>query len=344
VQKLPVKNSETLTLFPASPDHFDVHRFLLAFMAAGLALAESHPSWWGLASPDATALVGIRWETLKGSVFADPLSSEFHSSLAFPDLPILSDARQILISSPSTLAIFTGTFPSATLRTQAGSHGLKMAAYKGIDLWISPGKTLSIAQVSEQILLIGARRSLEAAIDRNQAETGTTRRYSPLLARAARFAQSDLWVVSARLPDPLANLFVPLDAESRGFEGGVSLRDGVQLEATLDSGSEDAAAVTAENLRQSIPDLPEVARGLKVVAEADHVLLTLEIPRAQLNASLRIPEEPVKPTELKQVQAVKQTQPEPAPPIPAGPQVIRIFGLDEGPREIVLPPAKPDRP
>ncbi len=312
-------------------------RFLWILLAGGLAFGESHPSWWGFASPDATALVGIHWDALKGSAFAGPIEAEFSSSLSFPELALLRDARQILISSPATIAIFTGNFPAAALRAQASAKGLKASSYKGVDVWISPGKTLSIAQVSEQLLLVGSRKTLEAAIDRSQSETGTTgRRYSPLLARAARWGQADLWVVAAKLPDPLANLFVPLETEARGFEGGVTVRDGLTLAATLEIGSEEGAAVAAENFRQTIPELPQVARGLKVVAEADRVELSLEVSGAALAASMKGAAAPVA--------AASPPVAVPAPKVeeaPVGPQVIRIFGLDEGPREIVLPPVKP---
>jgi len=311
-------------------------RFLCVFvLTATLAIADSHPSWWNFAPPEATALVGIRWETLRQSAFAEAIRAELSSSgsLGFPDLPCLSDARQILISSPALLAIAAGNFPD--LRSQATLKGLRPAVYRGVELWISPGKTtLSVAQVSDQLLLIGLHKTLEAAIDRSLAETG--RRYSPLLARAARYAQTqDLWVISTQLPDPLASLFVPLDAEARSFEGAISVRDGLQLEAALDAGSEEAAAQVAENLRQSIPNLPGVVRGLKVTVAAENVMLTMRVNRDQLSASLR------------QTSVASPTAASPAPAAatpkaenPARPQIIRIIGLDEGPREIVLPPVK----
>src|SRR5271170_3655303 len=109
-------------------------RLLPLFALTGvLAFAESHPSWWGLASPDATALVGIRWENLRQSPFADPVAAEL-SSLGVPALPLLNEARQILISSPA-LAIMTGVFPAARLRSEAASKGLKPASYRGYGLW-----------------------------------------------------------------------------------------------------------------------------------------------------------------------------------------------------------------
>ncbi len=189
----------------------------------------------------------------------------------FPTFLCLTDSKQILISSPALLAIAAGTCPAAALRTQAASKGLKPANYRGIELWISPGKTtLSVAQWSDWLLLIGMRKTLEAAIDRNLPEADASengrsaeskRRYSPLLARAARIAEGrDLWVVASQMPDPLASLFVPLDAEARSFEGSASIRDGLELEGTLVAASPQAAAEIAQTLEQSIPVLPGIAQ------------------------------------------------------------------------------------
>jgi len=315
---------------------------------AALAAGESHPSWWGLASPDATALVGIQWENVRQSPFAGALSAELTGagSLGLPDLACLQEAKQILISSPALLAIATGSFPE--LRLQAAREGFKPARYRGVEEWISPEKsTLSMAQLSAQIVLLGSRKTLEEAIDRSVTDTTGTenaRRYSPLLARAARFSNADLWVVANQLPDPLASLFVPLDAEARSFEGAVSLGEGLRIDATLGAGSEEAAAETAERLRQSIPGLPGVARTLRVSVSADSVLLSLDVKAEELTASLRQPVPLPKPAPVP-VQppppVVSPAPPQPEPVKPPERQVIRILGLDDGPREILLPPAIP---
>jgi hypothetical protein len=311
-----------------------VRIFFAILFSATLAFADSHPTWWTLASPDATALVGIQWDYVRASPFADAVRSELSSTgtLGFPDLACIQNARRLLISSPALLAIATGDFPAATVRQQASLKAMKPASYRGIALWISPGKTLSIALYDESLLLIGARKTLEAAIDRGM-EGG--RNYSPLLSRAARYSQEDLWVVSTRLPDPLASLFVPLETEARGFEGGVSLRGGLRIDAMLDAGSEDAAAFAADALQKSIPSLPSIVSGLKVTPEADRVLLNLDVTAEQFAASLRsstattaAPPAPAAPAPVE-------------PPPPPGPQIIHIYGLDDGPREIVLPPVKP---
>src|SRR5204862_1068144 len=152
-------------------------------------------------------------------------------------------------------------------REQATRASMKAVAYHGVPLWIHPSKdTLSVALISEGLLLVASQRSLEAAIDRTDG-AGGNRRYSPLLSRAARFSQNaDLWVISTRLPDPLASLFVPIEAEAKSFEGSLSLRDGLHVEAVLDTGSVDEASGVAGELRKSIPSLPVIARGLQVAA------------------------------------------------------------------------------
>jgi hypothetical protein len=336
--------------------------------SAAVAAAQSHPSWWTYASPDATALVGIQWQNLRKSPLADAVGSELSGNLGFPDLDCLKQARQIVLSAPPLLAIEAGVFPAAELRKQALGAGLRNVRYRGVPLWIpSKADNAGVAKMSEQLVLVGARKTLEAAIDNSLAETG--RRYSPLLARAARFSQTaDLWVVSTQLPDPLASLFVPIEAEAQGFEGALRLVDGPAAEALaaealeaqvwLDSRSEKSANETAERIRQGAP-------GAQVTSQAARVAVSLQLTREQLNAALRpTPYEPPAtqtvtvpaptpkpvPTPNAEAKPVVASMPAPAPalipaPAPAPvPQVIRILGLDEGPKEIPFPDAPSHKP
>jgi len=295
---------------------------------AGRVSAESHPAWWLYASPEATALVGIQWEHLRTSPFASAISGELSGDggLGFPDLDCLKQARQILISSPTLLAMAAGDFPTATLREQAAKKGLKPALYRDVEIWVTPGKdTLSIARMSDQLVLLGHLRTLQDAIDRSLLEE-PNRQYSPLLARAARYAQDDLFVVAARLPDPLAGLFVPIDAEAEGFEATVSVQGGLSMGAILTASSEEAATKLAETLKKMALSLPPVARGIEVGIDQKSVTLSLAVNEQQLDAGLK-----------GSAPIVAKAAPEPvAPPKPAGPQIIRIYGLDEGTREIVV--------
>ena len=299
----------------------------LLLFGVGRLCAESHPAWWRYATPEATALVGIQWEHIRSSHFADAVAGELsgEGGLGFPDIECLKDARQILISSPALLAIASGSFPAATVREQATRKGWKRAQYKDFEIWVTPGKeTLSLARMTDQLMLIGRVKTLQDAIDRSLLE-GTEQSYSPLLARAARYAHDDVWVVAYSLPDALADHFVPIDAQADGFEGSVALQSGVRMGAVFSVASEDAAGQLAEELKQSIAMLPPMARAIQINIVQNNVTLGMAISEDQLVAGLRATTVPA-----------AASKPEVIAPKPAGPQVIRIFGLDEGPREIVL--------
>ena len=314
-------------------------RACLCLLLAAIPLcAESHPSWWTLAPPEATAIVGIDWQLLKDSPFGPPVAAELSSSVGIPELPSLAGAREILLASPGILAIISGQFNAETLRAEATRLKMKPSSYHGVSLWMATAKDkLSLARISDQILLAAPREVLEAAIDRSQ---GDHRHYSPLLGRAARYEQAQLFVVADRLPDPLASIFVPIDAETKSFEGYVSLAGGLAVEASLDAGTEDKADALAENLRQSVPSIPAVAQALEVKVDQRDVYLSLELDQADFSAALRATPAAPAPAPAPVAAPVKQ----PEPPKPAGPQVIKIYGLDDGTREIVLPPVKPDKP
>jgi hypothetical protein len=331
-------------------------------------MAQSHPSWWTYASPNATALVGIDWQTVRTSPFAEPIEAELWGDLRFPELSCLHNARQFLVSSPELLALARGSFSGNALRDQAAKKGFNAMTYRGVDMWFSGEKgVLSVARMNDQVVMIGDPKTLEMAVDRSLTDSKT---HSPLLARAAKFAQKDLWVVASQLPDDLASRFVPLDSEAQSFEGSLTVRNGLEMEAVLNASSEQEANASGEKLRGSVPTLPAIARGLQVTVEQDSVRLALRATREQVTAALRgrdpvgEPVETIKVESPGQVVQVVVDKPEAArlavvenpvekpvenvvekvvAKVPEKPQMIRIVGLDEGTREIVLPAWKPER-
>jgi hypothetical protein len=199
-------------------------------------------------------------------------------------------------------------------------------------------------------MLLGSRKTLEEAIDRATdlaAQDGETaraskRKYSPLLARAAQFARNtDLWVVSSRLPDPLASRFVPLEVETRGFEGWVSAENGLRLEAVLLASSKEEALVIAEHLRGTFSGLTSLARGIELHVDGDEVGLSLAATAEQFNASLKNAPAPAVLPPPAEVASIPSAPPAvtlpPQEEKPKQPQVIRIVGLDEGTVEIPFP-------
>jgi hypothetical protein len=343
--------------------------FSLIAITATLAAAESHPSWWMYASPEATALVGIQWNSLRHSPFGAAIEAELApgGALAFPDLECLRQAREIVISSPALLAAEAGDFPAAKVKDQAQRQGLRRSLYKGLTLWLpEQADRLGVAQISEQLVLVGSRATLQAAIDRSLSDA---RMYSPLLPRAAHFSQTgDLWVVAAKLPDPLADLFVPLDADASDFLGQVSVRDGLAVEASFNASSDAAAVEFARKFGARAPSFPAVARGVEASADQGKVTITLQVRSEELLAALHpqpaapaIPKAsaaptiraaPVTPVEMAAAPrtlgnniAANNIAAAPEPVTFAvthteasEPQIVRIYNLDGGTREIVLPP------
>lgn len=345
----------------------------LAFLATAVfAAAQSHPSWWTYASPNATALVGIDWQAARASPFAEAIEAELWGDLGFPELGCLHAARQIVISSPDMLALASGSFSPAAVRDQMVKKSFKPMTYRGIDMWFATEKgALSVARMSDQLIMIGEPKTLEMAVDRSMSDA---KNYSPLLARAAKLAQKDLWVVASQLPDDLANRFVPLDTEAQSFEGWVSVHGGLEMEAVLTTRSAEEAEASAGKLRSAVPALPAIVRGLQVAVEEDSVMLALSATREQVVAGLRTEDPVATPPETIKVETpwrVEQVPVEkPEPPVekvekaieksvekpvekpvekivvkvPEKPQVIRIVGLDDGPREIVLPKSEKRNP
>jgi hypothetical protein len=320
---------------------------------------QSHPGWWTYASPDATALVGMDWNALRKSPFADAMRLELGpDGLGFPALNCIDQAGQILISSPPLLIAATGSCSSPETAREAGTHGFRIYSYKGVSLWVAPQPpTLSVALMTPQVVLLGSRKTLEAAIDRatelaakeGETQRATVRKYSPLLARAAQFAHdADLWAVSSHFPDPLASRFVPLDVEARGFDGGVSIQNGLRLGGLLTASSSEGALVMAEHLRQNFATLSPLTSAMEIHVDGDQVGFSLTATPEEFTASLRNAPAPVAPGPPQQVVAIvapaeplkpaEAPKPPDAPkPVPAEPQVIRIIGLDDGPKEIPFP-------
>ena len=239
--------------------------------------------------------------------------------------------------------------------------------YRGVEMYFAREKgMLSIAKLSDQLVMIGEPETLQLAVDRTLA---TTKEYSPLLARAAQFSGKDFWIVSSQLPDDLANRFLPMSITAQRFEGFVSFRAGLELHVMVASASEQQAQETAMKLQKDMAGLPAIFRKMEVGTESESVVLSLSATRDQVTASMRAAEsaEPApKPAETIRVESPKQveyvpveslkTEPEKAAkpvekiversrePVPVKPQTVRIVGLDDGPKEIVLPPPVKQNP
>jgi hypothetical protein len=228
-------------------------------------------------------------------MFAGPVGAELTAggALGFPDLELLQTAEQIVIGSPRLLAIEYGTFSHDKLRDQATKQNFTRHMLKNAELWINPlPGALSVAYVSEKLLLVGGASTLESEITR--VADPKSRSYSPLLARGARYIKEDLWIVASQLPDPLASTFVPFNWEATAFEGAVSAWDGLHAVAAVERSTPTGAMDLVDSIAMSLASRPAMAEGTEITTHDRSVLIRMDLDDEQLAESMhRDQEEPV---------------------------------------------------
>ena len=173
-----------------------------------------HPSWWTWVSADASALVGLRLDVLRGTKAGAAIQAALFAKdrLALPELDCIKQSQRMVLSGPSIHAISWEGCTASQLREQAPGRGFRRVLYRDVELWVSAG--YSLTHLGNRLTLIAARASLEAIIDESQSEDG--RKYTPLLAQAAQVKDLNLWVVSQGKIPPLLSAFVQLeDAANR---------------------------------------------------------------------------------------------------------------------------------
>ena len=340
--------------------------------AAAVALGESYPSAWNYVNPDSAVLIGFDWTHLRqsplGEAAVEHLSGE---SNGMPDASFLANVNQILLAlnvekvpqakTPGALLVMSGQFDLAALKKTASARAMRPAQYRTVLMMVESGKPWGeesvLALVSEQTLLFGDRKSIMQAIDRNA--PNQPRVFSPALARAAHLAEThDLWIMSRGLSSRLANAMegpLRVGQDITGIEAGISFHDGLDAEAALTAADEQAAAKMAQALETVKPQLPKALQDFGVVADKNVVHLALAMDSQQVAAvigefsndmSARVTQAaPATPSNRKPVAlaaAVPPHDPQPqraaaapaATPKKSGKMVIRIFGLDDGPKEI----------
>jgi hypothetical protein len=179
----------------------------------------------------------------------------------------------------------------------------------------------------------------------------------PLLARAAELdSRYDVWALMSGMPgmagDRLIGLLAGggLQSESRSFEAGISLRKGLAADISLIFPSEPEARSMASEFSKLMkaaikdkiggPAMLDLEKRLKVAAEGATTKISLRMTPQEFEKNAQI----FAATRQQPALAAAEIKPEaaeaiPAPAKPAPPQqMIRIEGLDEGPREIRMKP------
>jgi hypothetical protein len=341
-------------------------------LAPWIGRAQTDAGPWRFIPPNAKALISVDWSRIRKSHVGTLLREKWVDGAGIPGTEFLDDADRFLISSTGRpadqpdaeapmLIVVTGHFDLAKVRTALAQHRVKPQMYNSFQVYRQQGKDakdLAFALLNPQTILIGDSRSVFASLDRSAFPAAEPAAGS-LLTRVADMDSSyDAWAI-VNTPDILGGdrLTALLsgsdsDVDARGFEFGVSLRNGLAADVSLMFGSDSVAKSMATELSRMVklavkgklgdPALADLEKRLKFAAQGSVTKLTLRLSPQELEknaqiftASRKQPAAGV--PEIRPV--VKQDQPVAAkvePPVPPKPEkkVIRIEGLDDGPREI----------
>lgn len=315
---------------------------LVFFVLAATASLSGQGTPWRFAHPNAKALAAIDWQALQKGPGADLFRSVGLDGIA-DGTEFVERMDRLLFSSPGPrtpgdreapfLIYAEGRFNLAELRRRARQDGARTTAYRLVEVYVPPEGDVHVAVLSPMALLIGDRASLYAAIERKDGDRAPA---GPVFDRALVLSRSsDAWAVfsvppTSVAPDKLAA--IPFAAGIETMELAMSVRDGAGFRMRMTAADERAARMLKANLEAAIAlaamrgDGGAQIKGLlqlcRVTASGRSVNLALDARPAQLLVAAKPvrPERPA-PAEI----ALSQ---------PAGRKVIRIYGLDEGTREI----------
>jgi hypothetical protein len=336
--------------------------------AAAFAQPISHPTFWRYVHPQAKTLIGVDLRAVSQSPLWKKIAADFEKSgwkqqVSHQGLDFVKDIDQILLSSPtlpsnarqlegaSVVLAMQGRFQLDKLRSSISAKGAKSSSYKGVPLLLQDGKTdIVLALVSPKLLVLGDPKSLRAAIDHYETSIAAMSD-EPMFQRATELATLyDAWVVSDAPPaagpqSPTAQML----KDVRGFEGGISFRDGLALELNLQTDSPGKARELTDGLRvllqfatmgpQQDPMVKDLVQRLRIQTDdtrasfailwkQDEVLgLVDNLKTKAVQAAFGAPAGPI---------PAAAPLPDSEPKPPSGPLVVKIFGMDEGPRDVVI--------
>ena len=340
--------------------------WLLAVVPA-IANAQTDQGLWGFIDPGSKALISIDWHRVAHSEIGTMIHEKWidpGGGGAIPGAEFLNDVERFVICSPGgnstdqeapLLVIASGQFDLAAIRGVLMAHGAKPQKFNSYLVYRPQGKNakdLAFVLFDAQTLLVGDSRSIFTALER----TGFARPApdpSSILVRAAEMDSNyDAWAI-VKTPEALGNnrltelvTGIGMEADSRGFEAGISLRSGLAADITVLFSSEAAAksmiAESSKLVHLAVKDksgeafLQDLEKKLEFTTEGTRAKISLRLTPPELEKNAQLFASRKKPSlDLRPV-----VQSTPAPP-PAK-QVIRIEGLDGGTREIPVAQPQPN--
>lgn len=338
---------------------------MLPLLAAASASAQTNA--WDLGHPDAKLMLGINLKNLRESALGQAFRSQMGAQTpqlgpAGMALGFLEQIDRVFLSSPAIssprsktaataaprenppfLVIVEGMLPVQQLMAFLPGS---LQRYRSVDVFRGAKATdPSIAALDARTMVIGDEKSVLAAIDRRENPVPAA---SATLTRARELVSThDFWMLAT---DDLskfqpANTTFPsaLAGEVKGIDIGMAVHDGFQFEMSMTMASETAAAQLMQLVSAQIalaqaqnPDVVEAVRKLQLGSQGNQIRASISLRKEEFEQQLRnFQAARANAGRSSGAPLVPPARPR-APQPPAQPGKIKIYGLDEGVREIPL--------
>jgi hypothetical protein len=344
---------------------------LFVLLAAPAILsAQADPGLSRFIQPSAKALISIDWKHVRqsnvGATIREKWLNTDSPTVVIPGIEFLNDVDRFLISSSGhkssgdasedtpLLIVAGGHFDLAKVRSVLTNFGAKAQMFNSIAVYrpqAENGKDMAVVLLDSQTILIGDATSVFASLERNSFPPPAQDSNS-IVARAAEMeATYDAWVIVTD-PEELANnrlvdIFSDgqLGAGALGFEAGVSLRSGLAADVTVRFETESAEKNLASEMDKLLklaaqdkagePALIDLGKKLKLTSEGSVAKLSLRLTPQELEKNTQVlasfRKQPSAAGAIANIRPVVETTPAPRQ---EEKRVIRIEGLDDGPRVI----------
>ncbi|HLG96817.1 MAG TPA: hypothetical protein VKX49_10945 [Bryobacteraceae bacterium] len=319
---------------------------------------------WRFVPPNAKAVVSIDWAHIRKSHVAAMAREKWVNGATVPGSEFLDDADRFIVTSVGRTAddpnaeaplliVVSGHFDLVRVRAVLTEHKAKPQKYNAYQVYRPQGKDakdLAFTLVDAQTILIGDSRSMFACLDRTSFPQGEPAAGSLASRAADKDSSYDVWAIvntpGALGGDRLTALLSGSDGDVaiQGLEFGLALRNGLAAETTLTFNSDSVAKRMSSELSRMFkmavkdkigePALVDLEKKMKFTTEGSAVKISVRLTAQELekNSQIFAASHKAPAPGIAQVRPV--VKPEPPPPAKPEKKVIRIEGLDDGPREI----------
>jgi hypothetical protein len=353
---------------------------LLVFVAApAVVSAQSDPAAWRFVPFNAKAVISVDWKTLRASHLGAMLREKFidaNPGPAMPGIEFLDNVDRCIIAStgrgpgelttdPALLVVIRGNFDVAKVRKVLEDHGAKPQQFNSIQVYRPQNpssRDMAFVLVDPQTIVLGDANSVFAAVERSRlpVQPGEP---NGIQARAAEMdSHYDVWAIMSGVQsgssDRIMGLLAgaALSSDARSFQAGIALRNGLVADISFIFPSEPEARNMATEFSKLMkaavkdkvggPAMIDLEKKMKVAADGATTRISLRLSPEELEKNARLfaqsrPQPQAAPIAEEQPAAATLPAAATAKATPPTPKVIKIDGLDDGPREIKI---KPDQP